>query len=526
MSSLAGRSSLPGWVAAVLLLAACGGGGGSGGGKPLPALVSVTVSPAAPTVAAGIDQPFTAVAAWDDGSSRDVTAEATWTSSAPAVATFPGAAGLARAVDAGPATVAAAYGARTGTSALTVTGHFASVTCLGDAACPEIAVSGDPYAAVAGNTLRGFADASVRRSLDGATLYMAYSWPTLVTAVTPATREIETHLARSTDDGTTWTSLGPIFRAGASETIPGTTQQGVRSSEEISMVAAALDPTKPALPYWIWVRERYYRPLGLDLQYTTYHLRIGAVQAASPAALAGTDADEQVLLDKNDGAWFRAAMPADALLLTDILAGTGQEDCDYPVSPALAYDAASAHLYLVLQCFVAGTSPADDAARSRLIVLRTTPYQGGVVLPARSWAWEYRGSFGGQDTAALMQKDGIPGFLPDMVLQPDLAWSGSTLLLVATPTIHDASGDGRTGCQVLELQGIDPPAVKMQNGQLVRRAVVDAPDLDATRYSFGRQGGSCGYEPGATGVGLVFARKRVNTSGVVTTALFATGVHE
>lgn len=525
MSSRTARSSLPGSVAAVLLLAACGGGGASGG-SPGPALVSVTVAPASPVVAAGIDQPFTAVAAWDDGSSRDVTAQATWSTSAPAVATFPGAAGLARAVDAGPATVSAAYGGRTGTGVMTVTGHLASVACLGDAACPELAVSGDPYAAVAGNTLRGFADPSIRRSLDGSTLYMAYSWPTLVTGVATPTREIETHLASSTDEGATWTSLGPIFRAGTSETIPGTATEGVRSSEEISLVAAALDPTRPTLPYWISVRERYYRPLGGNLQYTTYHLRIGAVQAASPAALAGTDADEQVLLDKNDAAWFRAAMPADALLLTDLLAGTGQEDCDYPVSPALAYDAASGHLYLVLQCFVAGTSPADEAARSRLIVLRTTPWQGGAVLPARSWTWEYRGSFGGQETAALMRKDGVPAFLPNMVLQPDLAWSGSTLLLVASPTIHDASGDGRTGCQVLELDGIDPPAVRMQNGQLVRRAVVNAPDLDPTRYAFGQQAGSCGYEPTAAGMGLVLARKRVNGSGVVTTALFATGVHE
>jgi hypothetical protein len=516
-------------AAAVLLagslLTACGGGGGGGGAAP-PTLSTVTVSPPSATIAAGIDQPFTARATYSDGSSADVTGQVTWSVSAGNAFATVTAGGSATGVAGGSATVTAALSGRSGQAALTVTGSFVQLDCLGDAACPALQVQGDAYSTVAGNTLRGYADPSIRLAPDGLTHYMAYSWPTSVTGIGTDTRELETHLASSTDAGATWSEVGTLFRHGTSEAIPGSTTQGVHSSEEITIVPAALDPNHPDLPYWISARERYYRPVGGQLDYTTYHLRVGLAQSASPLALASGVASEQVILYKGDSPAFAAAMPSSAVNLTAVLAGTGHADCDYPVSPALAWDGASGHLYLVLECYVAGATPAAAAAASDLIVLRTTPFAGGAVQPPQQWTWEYRGSFGGQATAALMQRHGVPAYTPNMILQPDIVASGSSLLLVATPTIHDASGDGRTGCQVLELESIDPPAVRLQNGQLVRRAVVNAPDLDATRYKFGQQGGSCGYAPTAAGVGLVFARKHASLSGLITSDLFATGIHE
>lgn len=512
-------------VVVPMLVVAPMSGCGGGGGTAAPTLQEIAVSPATATIAAGIDQPFTASATYSDGTVRDVTGEVTWAASPGAVAAV-ATTGTATGLGAGAATITASLAGRTGQAALAVTGSFVSISCLGDAACPPISIAGDPYAAVAGNTLRGYADASIRLASDGVTHYMAYSWPTLVTGIGADTREIETHLASSTDRGTTWTFVGPLFRDGTSELIPGSAQQGVHSSEEITIVPAALDPVHPATPYWVSVRERYYRPLGGSLAYSTYHLRVGLAQSASPAALAAGVDGEQVILDKNDSQSFRDAMPADAVELTTLLAGSGQQDCDYPVSPALHWDGASGHLYLVLECFVAAATPDLAADLSRLIVLRTTPYASGAVQPPRSWRWEYRGSFGDRATAALMQRNGIPAYLPNMLLQPEIVDTGSALLLVVTPTIHDASGDGRTGCQALELESIDPPVVRMQNGQLVRRAVVNAPDLDGTRYQFGQQGGSCSYAPTASGAGLIFARKRTNAAGLVTSELFATGIHE
>lgn len=88
---------------------ACGGGssnnggtgGNGGGGNPPPVtLSSITVSPATASIAPGTTAQFTAKGNFSDGSSKDLTSQVTWKSSAPSVATinFNGVIGLAKAV--------------------------------------------------------------------------------------------------------------------------------------------------------------------------------------------------------------------------------------------------------------------------------------------------------------------------------------------------------------------------------------------------------------------------------------------
>jgi len=84
------------------------------------ALQSIVVSPSTATIGTGRTQRFTATGTYADGTSRDVTAIATWTSSANAVATV-SAGGVATSASAGTTTIAAAIGNVRGTAALTVT---------------------------------------------------------------------------------------------------------------------------------------------------------------------------------------------------------------------------------------------------------------------------------------------------------------------------------------------------------------------------------------------------------------------
>lgn len=84
------------------------------------ALVSLTVGPPEATIADGTAQAFTATGAYTDGTARDLTSQASWTSSDAAVAAFE-AAGLARGVDPGEATVTATVDGVQGTAALAVT---------------------------------------------------------------------------------------------------------------------------------------------------------------------------------------------------------------------------------------------------------------------------------------------------------------------------------------------------------------------------------------------------------------------
>ncbi len=110
------RISALGLVA--VLAAACSGGGGGGGPGPSAALVSIAVTPATAVTVAGATVKLTATGTYDDGGSRDVTAEASWSSSNAGVVNV--SAGIATGVAAGTATVTAAIGAIQGTAQLTV----------------------------------------------------------------------------------------------------------------------------------------------------------------------------------------------------------------------------------------------------------------------------------------------------------------------------------------------------------------------------------------------------------------------
>ncbi len=89
-----------------------------------PYLVSIQISPSAPSVAAGATQQFTAQGTFSNSTTRDLTALVTWSSSTPYVASIAGG-GLATTYSQGSSTISASFtqpsGTVTGTSTLAVT---------------------------------------------------------------------------------------------------------------------------------------------------------------------------------------------------------------------------------------------------------------------------------------------------------------------------------------------------------------------------------------------------------------------
>jgi len=86
-------------------------------------LVSLVVTPSAPTAAAGTTQLFVATGTFSDGSTQDITLNSHWSSSSASVATIanaPSVAGLANCNNAGTSTIGANSGGITGTALLTV----------------------------------------------------------------------------------------------------------------------------------------------------------------------------------------------------------------------------------------------------------------------------------------------------------------------------------------------------------------------------------------------------------------------
>ena len=85
------------------------------------ALTAINVAPAAPSVALGLTQPFTATGIYTDGSTQNLTGSVTWTSSLASVATI-SAAGLASSAGQGGTTIQAVLGPIQGSTSLTITG--------------------------------------------------------------------------------------------------------------------------------------------------------------------------------------------------------------------------------------------------------------------------------------------------------------------------------------------------------------------------------------------------------------------
>jgi len=101
------------------LLVACGGGN-SNSGNTQAVLQSIEVTPAMTSVAAGIGQQFTATGEYSDGSSKDLTKSATWTSSNTSAATI-SSTGMVTTKAAGSTTITAAYSGVSGSTTLNVT---------------------------------------------------------------------------------------------------------------------------------------------------------------------------------------------------------------------------------------------------------------------------------------------------------------------------------------------------------------------------------------------------------------------
>ena len=98
------------------------------------------MTPANPTIAAGLTQQFTATGTYSDATTANLTGSVTWASSNTAAATI-NSSGLATGVAAGTSTISATLGAVSGSTTLTVTAPPTSFTLSG-----TVSTSGGPLA--------------------------------------------------------------------------------------------------------------------------------------------------------------------------------------------------------------------------------------------------------------------------------------------------------------------------------------------------------------------------------------------
>lgn len=109
---------------------------------PSATLNSITVAPAAPSIAAGSQQQFTATGTYSDNSTLDITRGVKWSSSTPAVATV-SLTGLSTAIAGGSSTITATQGSLTGSAVVNVPVSALGIT---SSSLPNATV-GRPYSA-------------------------------------------------------------------------------------------------------------------------------------------------------------------------------------------------------------------------------------------------------------------------------------------------------------------------------------------------------------------------------------------
>jgi hypothetical protein len=202
--------------------------GGTGGTPTTPTIVSIAVAPAAPSIAPGATQQFTATATYSNSTMTDVSATAVWASSVTGTATI-SAAGLATALAGGTTTISATSAGVMGSTTLTVTSPTVTPPTLTSIvlspAAPSIMVGATQAFVVTGK----YSDASMKDLTTMSTF----------TSGTPATATIS--------------AAGVATGVAAGTTVITATSGGMSATAALAVTAPAVlmtivvTPTNPAI---------------------------------------------------------------------------------------------------------------------------------------------------------------------------------------------------------------------------------------------------------------------------------------
>lgn len=248
-------------------------------------LVTISVAPAASTMAIGTTKQFMATGTFSDSSTQDVTSTVVWTSSNPAAATI-NAQGLATSTANGSTTITATFGTISGSTSLTVTTvHLVSITIA--PANPRIA-NGTLIKFKATGT---FSDGSTSSNLTG------ISW-----------KSSKPNLASIRSSGIAHGKKGGTVTITASSSgISGTTTLTIGTGTLVSVSITPVSPTAAASTTQQFVATGSFsdgttQDITLNAHWSSSHASVATVaNAPSVAGLANCTSAGTTIIGANSG---------------------------------------------------------------------------------------------------------------------------------------------------------------------------------------------------------------------------------
>jgi hypothetical protein len=361
--------------------------------------------------------------------------------------------------------------------------------------CRELKVAGDASYRFPDNSaspFSGYADPSIRKDPQSNTLWLSYSWPNYHLGSVQHTPSIDTHLAKSTDGGSTWTFVKSLWPSTPLTNPADPTQKGYLESE-VSNLLPVLEGGRVT---WYAARLSYFMPeQGGVAKRPVSSFQLRLFKAVSPEALS--DAPYAVLgMDLTPAAWGVSQNLQS--LSPDLKAVTIWNE------PALNYE--GGRLYLVTVGFAYNAQGAV-MSKNGVFVFSTDPSGA-----PDTWQWTYNGQLAGPKEASELGGERLTQ--TDIVRGVD-----GRLLLVASPDEWNASlkDYNHKGCVVIEIQSLSTPRLARDaNGRLVVRAVISASDSNELGSA------ACSYDP-ASSTGILFTR-RIKSSTELTVSIWSTGV--
>jgi hypothetical protein len=353
-----------------------------------------------------------------------------------------------------------------------------SLDCNADAGCSQIQVNNDPVDSTHSSFYGNF-DPCLRRDPNGPnTLYLTYSFPSVVAGGT-GTPVIEIHLASSSDGGKTWSYQGRIWPHA-------TANDGNQTTYEVSALAA---DDVGGVTTWYAISHHYEVPPGGKLQGeplftdSSYFVLASSNQATM---LGSAQADTAIL---NFGGTTLSPSPSSPNLTTI----AGDSTCTIWHEPAIIIQGGV--FYLAAQCGTAGGGYGYYAVFA-------APISGSM----STWSWKYLGKlFGDADAAHLLPSAGKA-----IITELDLSKRADGAV-VAIMTVMDASKGQKYGSRTADvatlgnyLSGSPPAMVRDCSGSMIVTGQFTASDLNVSP----NQGPDAStYEAADTNVGVLIVRR-------------------